>query len=168
MRQFYAMIVIATLLLPLACAPPQPDMTALRKTVDEYNNASKEAMLTGNADKLMTYYEADALEMAPNSPVIKGKDNILAFQQGMTKSGMKFNSVEFQTLELAADGKIACEIGSYNMNITLPPMGEMKDAGKYIALWRQQADGSWKVHAETWNTDLPAPPPPTAKEGKKK
>jgi ketosteroid isomerase-like protein len=56
------------------------------------------------------------------------------------------------------------------MTITMLPMGEMKDKGKYIALWRQQADGSWKVHAETWNTDTPAPQPPAPKEekGKKK
>jgi ketosteroid isomerase-like protein len=170
MRQLSALIVIAILLLPLACAPKPVDMAALRKTVDDFNNASKEAMLSGNSDKVMTYYEADALEMAPNSPVFKGKDNILAFEQQMMKSGMKFNAVEFQTLELTADGKIAYEIGSYNMTITMPPMGEVKDAGKYIALWRQQADGSWKVHAETWNTDMPMPPPPTAKEekGKKK
>ena len=160
MRQLAAMIVIVVLLLPLACAPAPPDMAALRKTVDEYNNASKNAMLSGNSDKLMTYYDADALEMAPNAPVIKGKENILAFQQQMSKMGMKFNAVDFQTLELTADGKVAYEIGSYDMTITMAPAGEMKDKGKYIALWRQQADGAWKVHAEMWNTDMPMPQMP--------
>jgi ketosteroid isomerase-like protein len=170
MRQLLAVLVVVILLLPIACAPRPVDMAALRKTVDAYNNASKESMLGGSPEKLMSYYEADALEMSPNSAVIKGKDNILAYQQEMMKSGMKFNAVEFQTLELTADGKSAYEIGSYDMTITIPPMGEMKDKGKYIALWRQQADGSWKVHAETWNTDMPAPQPPAAKEekGKKK
>ena len=170
MRQFFAVLVFIVLLLPIACAPAPPDMAALRKTVDAYNNASKEAMLGAGPEKVMPYYEADALEMAPNSPVIKGKDSILAYQQAMMKAGIKFNAVEFQTLELTADGKSAYEIGSYNMTFTMPPMGEVKDTGKYIALWRQQADGSWKVHAETWNTDTPMAPPPTAKEekGKKK
>ena len=154
MRQFFAILVVVVLLIPIGCAPP-PDMAALRKTVDAYNNASKESMLAGTPEKIMSYFEADALEMSPNSPVIKGKDNILAFQQGMTKAGMKFNAVDFQTLELTADGKSAYEIGSYNMTITMPPIGEMKDTGKYIALWRQQSDGSWKVHAEMWNTDTP-------------
>jgi hypothetical protein len=36
-------------------------------------------------------------------------------------------------------------------------MGEMKDQGKYVALWREQADGTWKLSAETWNTDMPMP-----------
>jgi ketosteroid isomerase-like protein len=168
MRQLSAMVIITILLiLPFGCAPKPVDMAALKKTVDAYNDASKNAMLSGNSDKVMEYYEADALEMAPNSPTFKGKDNILALQQQMGKSGMKFNAVSFQTLELTADGKIAYEIGSYDMTITMPPTGEMKDTGKYIALWRQQADGSWKVHAETWNTNNPMPAPPQEK-GKKK
>ena len=146
----------------------QPDSAILRKTVDAYNDASKAAMLSGNSDKVMTYYEADALEMPPNAPVIKGKEGILAFQQQMTKSGMKFNSVAFQTTELTADGKSAYEIGTYDMTITMPPMGEMKDNGKYIALWRQQADGSWKVHAEMWSTNNPLPSPPKEEKGKGK
>ena len=169
MRQLFALVVIALFLLPLGCAPKPVDMAALRKTVDEYNNASKEAMLGAGPEKVMPYYEADALEMGPNMPVIKGKDNILAFQQQMTKSGLKFNAVEFQTVELTADGKSAYEIGSYNMTLTMPPMGEVKDRGKYIALWRQQEDGSWKVHAEMWSTDLPAQMPAAKDEkGKKK
>jgi hypothetical protein len=36
-------------------------------------------------------------------------------------------------------------------------MGDVKDKGKYITLWHQQADGAWKVRAETWNTDMPMP-----------
>jgi ketosteroid isomerase-like protein len=159
MRQFSAMLVVAlAMCISFACAPPQVDMAALRKTVDGFNDASRESMLTGDATKCNSYYETDAFEMAPNMPLIKGKDAILAFQNGMTKSGMKFNAVSFKTLDLQADGKVAFEIGSYDMTITMPPMGEMKDNGKYIALWRQQSDGTWKVHAETWNSNNPAAP----------
>ena len=169
MRQLSAMLAIAlTMLISFACAPAKPDMAALQKTVDDFNAATKEALLSGIADKVNSYYEADALEMAPNMAPIKGKEAILAFQNGMAKSGMKFNSVTFTSTELVADGKIAFEVGSYDMTMTMAPMVEMKDAGKYIALWRQQADGTWKVHAETWNTNNPMPPMPSAEKGKKK
>src|SRR6266702_2067927 len=50
----------------------------------------------------------------------------------------------------------------------LPPNGEMttkakgkgkasSDRGKYLAVWKKQADGSWKAEADTWNSDLLAP-----------
>jgi ketosteroid isomerase-like protein len=38
----------------------------------------------------------------------------------------------------------------------------MTDRGKYLAVWKKQADGSWKCVADMFNTDLPpasAPPP---------
>ena len=40
---------------------------------------------------------------------------------------------------------------------TVPHMGDVTDQGKYITLWNQQADGSWKMAAETWSTDKPMP-----------
>jgi ketosteroid isomerase-like protein len=168
MRQYSAVLVAAlAVFISFACAPAKPDMAPLQKTVDAFNAASQESMLTGNAEKCNSFYETDALEMAPNMPLIKGKQAILAFQQGMAKSGMKFNAVTFKTLDLAADGTVAYEIGSYDMTITMPPMGEMKDNGKYIALWRQQSDGVWKVHAETWNSNNPAAPMGKEEKAKK-
>jgi len=144
-----------TSLLVLSCAAPQVDMTALRKTVDDYNSISKEGMLSGNSDKVMPYYQDDALEMAPNMEMAKGKDAIKAMQDQMSKSGMKFTAVNFTTTDLQAGGSVAYEIGTYDMTMTMAPMGEVKDHGKYIAIWHQQADGTWKVRAEIWNSDMP-------------
>ncbi len=141
----------------VSCGPKEPDKAALQKTVDEYNAASKEAMMTGNSDKVLAFFEDDGMEMAPNQPTVKGKEAIKAFQAQMMKSGVKMTAVEFAPVEIQAGGTIAYEIGTYDMTIAVPKMGDVKDKGKYIALWRQQADGSWKVRAETWNTDMPMP-----------
>jgi ketosteroid isomerase-like protein len=32
-------------------------------------------------------------------------------------------------------------------------MGNINDNGKYMTVWEKQSDGSWKVKAETWNSD---------------
>jgi len=156
MRNTSAIVLaIVASLLVLSCAAPQVDMTALKKTVDDYNAASKEAMMTGNSDKVMAYYQDDAMEMAPNMAIAKGKDAIKAMQDQMMKSGMKVTAVTFSTTDLQAGGTIAYELGTYDMTMTMPPMGEIKDHGKYVAIWHQQADGTWKVRAETWNSDMP-------------
>jgi len=144
-------------LLILSCGSPQVDMTALKKTVDDYNSASAEGMMSGNSDKVMAYYQDDAMEMAPNMAMAKGKDAIKAIQEQMTKSGMKVTAVNFTTTELQAGGSIAYELGTYDLTMTTPPMGEVKDHGKYVAIWHQQQDGTWKVRAETWNSDTPMP-----------
>ena len=39
------------------------------------------------------------------------------------------------------------------------------DNGKYLDIWQKQADGSWKVKADIWNSNLT--PPATIQAGAK-
>ncbi|MBT8381175.1 MAG: hypothetical protein KJO59_02320, partial [Ignavibacteria bacterium] len=46
------------------------------------------------------------------------------------------------------------EIGTYTINMQIPGMDmPWPDHGKYMNLWEVQADGSYKIKADTWNTD---------------
>jgi ketosteroid isomerase-like protein len=161
MRIASAFVLTAVLsLMMLSCTSQQVDMTALKKTVDEFNTLTKEAMLAGKIDSAaIAFYQEDAMEMAPNMAMVKGRDSIMAMQEQMMKEGMKFTDVNFTTTDLQAAGTIAYEIGTYDMSLTMPPMGDIKDHGKYVTIWHQQPDGTWKVRAEIWNTDTPMPPP---------
>lgn len=158
-------LAVASLLLA-SCGSPEPDMTALRKTVEEYNAATIDGMLSGNMEKANAYYEEDALEMAPNEPIGKGKAAIKQMQDNWAKSGMKITAAKFDITELEAGGKVAYEVGTYTMSFSMAG-APMSDKGKYVAVWRQQADGSWKVRAETWNSDMPLPSMEKPKETKK-
>jgi len=141
----------------VSCGPKEPDMAALKKTVDDYNAASKTALMGGDLDKPVSFFEDDGMEMAPNMMTAKGKDAIKAMWSQMMSSGMKMMAVDFTTVDLQASGNLAYEIGNYEMTVSAPKMAEMKDKGKYITIWHQQADGTWKLRAETWNSDMPIP-----------
>lgn len=156
LRFLYALVLLSLLI--ASCAPPKPDMAALKKTVEEFDAAGIDAMTTGNADKIMSYYVENAISMPPNSQMLKGREAIKGWMDQMMKSGMKLSDVKFATTDMDAAGKIAFTVGTYEMTVTKPePMGTMKDNGKYVSIWKQQQDGSWKVYAEIWNTNLPMP-----------
>jgi len=159
-------LAVASLLL-VSCSSPQPDMAALKKTIEEYNAASVDAMKSGNSDKVLAYYTEDAMEMAPNMAMIKGKAAIKDFQAQMAKSGMKIIDAKFTSVDIDAGGKVAYEVGTYEMTITMVNAPSMNDKGKYIAIWKLQEGGSWKVSAETWNSDMPVPSMEKPKETKK-
>ena len=165
MRKIFILAIAALLL--ASCGSPQPDMTALKKTIEEYNAASIDAMKSGNSDKVLTYYTEDAMEMAPNMAMFKGKAAIKDFQAQMAKSGMKINDAKFTSVDIDAGGKVAYEVGTYEMTMTMGNAPSMNDKGKYIAIWKLQEDGSWKVSAETWNSDMPVPSMEKPKETKK-
>jgi hypothetical protein len=97
---------------------------------------------------------------------MKGKAAIKDFQSQMSKM-MKINDAKFTSVDIAAGGKIAYEVGTYEMTMTMGNAPSINDKGKYIAIWKHQEDGSWKVSAETWNSDMPVPSMEKPKETKK-
>lgn len=158
MRTLLVVVAVAVVsCLFVSCGPKEPDMTALKKTVDDFNAASKDAMMGGDMQKNLDFFDDNGMEMAPNMAMVKGKDNIKAFMEQMMKSGMKMTSVEFNTVDVQASGTMAYDIGTYEMTMSEGKMGETTDKGKYIDVWKQQADGTWKVVAEMWSSDKPVP-----------
>jgi len=170
MRTRNLLFVFVVLSLMIAsCAPPAVDMAALRQTIDDYNAATVESMTTNsNSEKALAYYADDAVSMPPNGPALKGREAIKAWIDQMMQSGMKINSASFTVTDVQAAGNVAYEIGTYDMTMTIPGMGDMNDTGKYVAVWKQQADKSWKVAAEIWNTDTPPPAMEPPADTKKK
>jgi ketosteroid isomerase-like protein len=54
---------------------------------------------------------------------------------------------------------LAYDRGTYSMTITPPGAAAIEDRGKYLTIYRKQADGSWKVLRVMYNSDLPLPAP---------
>jgi ketosteroid isomerase-like protein len=100
---------------------------------------------------------------------VKGRQNIQEWMEGFPKMGMKMVSIKFTTVSVEGKGSTAYEIGKYDQTFTIAGGPEMKDAGKYVAIWKKQQDGSWKLAVDIWNTDtpLPMPEPPKATAKKK-
>lgn len=141
----------------LSCSPKEPDLAGLKKAVDGYNDASKTALMGGDMDKAISYFADDGMEMPPNMPMTKGRDEIKAVWTKMMSSGMKMSAVSFTSLDAQAGGSIGYDVGTYEMTVTGPNMPETKDKGKYVSVWHQMSDGTWKLAAETWNSDMPMP-----------
>lgn len=70
------------------------------------------------------------------------------------RAGATF-SAETTKVEVARSGDFAYSTGTYA--IANPAI----DKGKFVDVWKKQADGSWKAAADVINSDLPAPPPTT-------
>jgi len=133
----------------------QPEMADLRKAVDEFNAAWTAAMTSGETAGMMKFYSDSALSLPPNMAPIKGKEAIKAWTDQMAKSEMKATVARFTMTDLSASGTVAYEIGTYEVVAHAPKIGEIKDNGSYVSIWTKQPDGSWKIHAEIWNSSLP-------------
>jgi ketosteroid isomerase-like protein len=102
---------------------------------------------------LMGCYAEDAAWLSPNLPAFEGRAAIEAW----AATWPRYADYEQHTLEIEGEGDFAYERGVYSMTVTAAGAQPVQERGKHIAIWRRQADGSWKVSRDIDNSDLPFP-----------
>jgi uncharacterized protein (TIGR02246 family) len=110
-------------------------------------NAGDATALTG------AFYAKDAVLLAPGAPRLNGAEAIRGFWQAFIDGGVKDVSIETTDLEEAGD--LAYGLGTYTCTMPAPGGERVRDTGKFIVVYRRQADGAWKVIADQFNSDLP-------------
>ncbi len=60
-------------------------------------------------------------------------------------------------VDVGGSGDTAYEIGKYSLTIQAEGQAAMADSGKYVVVWKRQADGTWKLHVDIWNSSMPLP-----------
>ena len=159
----------AVTLLVAACAPkgetavkdsaagavaPTVDAAAVRQSIEQGNAKMAEALAKGDSAVIASMYDNDAVAMMTGQPAWRGNAEIVkhgtAFLQDVKLSDMKFN-----TTGVDIGGDYAIETGTYEMMATPKGGKPMPDRGKYVTVWKKQADGSWKVYRDISNSDIP-------------
>jgi hypothetical protein len=64
------------------------------------------------------------------------------------------SNLQEQSLEIEGQGNLAYDRGTYSMTVSHVGAASTDDHGKYLTIWRKQADGSWKISRAMFNSDL--------------
>ena len=112
-----------------------------------------------DVDKTVSYYSEDAVVMPPNAPSAKTKETIRSAWKEMLTSPGAAISWKATKVEVAKSGDLAYVSGTYEEATTDASGKPVKDRGKYVEIFKKQADGTWKVIVDIWNSDLPASAP---------
>ena len=143
-----------------ACATQQASQAgsaraATLRTQIERNTAQfVESFNRGDIAAVVAMYDTGAVVLAPNAPVMRGRQNIEQLWNGARQQGFKRLSLTVQSVEQLGDHAI--DLGIYELVIQPPGQSEMTDRGKYMVLWKRQADGSWKLYRDMFNSSMPA------------
>lgn len=130
------------------------DWTKVRQTIEEMNNKLEKGIVEGDMNTMLSFYTEDAISLPDFEPAVRGIAEIKKKAEEHHKEGMKITSADFKTTDVVGSGDIAVEVGEWNMTMTMPGSSTpMNDMGKYVTVWQKQADNTWKVKVETWNTN---------------
>lgn len=137
-----------------SCTSPAPpfDLEAETQTLFNTDVAFAEASKSHGAPEAFRMYLAeDGLGFPSGSHVVRGRD---AMYERMSVNTTGMLLWKPQHAEVAQSGDFGYTWGTYTY--TLPGEANPVGYGKYINVWRKQADGTWKVIADIGN---PSPAP---------
>jgi len=129
---------------------------AVRSRIEETNAEFSAVASRGDAAAIAALYTDDAVVLAPNAEMVRGKQAIKGLFDGMIQQ-MGAPQLTLRTIQVDEVGDMANEIGEYTLKFQ-PAGGEpVTDIGKYVVIWKRQGDDSWKLHIDIWNTNSPLP-----------
>jgi uncharacterized protein (TIGR02246 family) len=114
----------------------------------------KAASAKDAAALVRAFYAPDAVLMPPNRPAVEGREQIQGFLQGLMDSGL--TEIKLETTTTASGEALAYGRGRYTLSLAPPGGAPVRDVGKYVVVYRRQANGSWRAVADIFNSDQPA------------
>jgi len=126
-----------------------------RAAIEAQSQAFVQGMNAGDRAAVAATYTEDAVLLPPNAPAIHGRSGIeAAFDEFPPISDFRITNTEVEGV-----GDLAYVVGTYSMTLTPEGADPVQDTGKFIEIRRRQADGSWALYRDIYNSDLPAEAP---------
>ena len=110
-------------------------------------------------EKVISYYSATAIELPPNAPARKNREEIKKSWRALIQTPGATLTWEPTKVEVSESHDLGYIAGTYQYIQTDAAGKKIVDRGKYLEVMRKIDDGTWKCVAVSWNSDLPAPKP---------
>ncbi len=161
MKKFFFVFATISALVLSGCAPagPQVDIAAekaaiekmLADWVEAYNKPGEEG-----ADGYASFMTEDGVSLPPNAERIDGRAGVREWVLQFTQAEDFSIAWKASSIEVSADGKLAYGIGTFESSLKDAAGNPVSNRGKWVDVYKKQADGSWKVIIAIWNLDQPA------------
>lgn len=117
----------------------------------------QEAVTARDLEAILAHYADDAVLLPAAEPKVEGRAALRAeWQHVLAIPG--FSSVSaLSHAEVSAAGDLGYTYGTYSTRMLGEDGQPVTEPGKWLAVWRRQPDGAWRIVVETYNTDVPPP-----------
>ena len=125
------------------------DEQAIRKLDKEWSASTQ----SKDAGKMLAYYAEDASALPFSAPIATGKEQIQKVWTGlMAMPGFSLSFAPTK-IEVAKSGDLAYDVGTFELKFNDANGKPTTEIGKYVVVWKKQADKQWKAVADIFNTD---------------
>jgi len=146
---FVAMIALFSLVLVTAASTQSADEQAIRTAAADWAKAA----LAKDLDKTVSYYAADGHMYPFNAPRTETKEDIRKVWTAFMSAPGAALDAKTTNVVVAKSGDLAYETGTFELTQNDAQGQPVKMLGKYIVVWKKQANREWKAVADIFNTD---------------
>jgi ketosteroid isomerase-like protein len=135
---------------------PKVDTLAEANAIRNLEDQWTVALQKSDTDKIISFFNTDAVAMKPNTPISIGLQAIRKERESsFTDTTMLYKtySSKIDTIEVSASGDLAYVRGTDRITTKIPN-GLVDDIGKWVDIWKK-INGEWKVVVNIWNSDMP-------------
>ncbi len=103
--------------------------------------------------KCVSFYAEDASMFPEHAPIATGKAAIHAVWTTLLTTPGFAGTFRTTKVDVSKSSDLAYEVGTYEMTTNDKKGKPQTEKGKYVVVWKRQADGNWKAVADIFNAD---------------
>ena len=145
----------ALLVLAVSGCAPQVNVTADLAAIREAERQVVKAANGGDVEQMVASFAEDAAVLPPNAPAVTGKESIREWAASLLESPGFAVKYQNDKTELSRAGDLGYTISRYELTPNDPEGDPVTEKGRWVTVWKKQADGTWKCVADIWNSDQP-------------
>ena len=149
-------ILTTLLVLAVSGCTPSVDIVADRAAIRDVTAQREQAWNDKDVERVLSFNTEDSSWFPPNAPIATGQEAMRALFSQIVESPGFALFAETTAVEVSRAGDVAYSPGVYEITVNDSEGNPITTVGKWVSVWKKQADGSWKVVAHIWNPDGPA------------
>ena len=141
-KRTIGVLLIGMLLATGSAVSQSGDSEDVWDTLREISQGMDEALEDGDAERMASFYTADAVIIVPGMPTIRGRDAVREYWAYLIDAGLSRVHVRPDEVHASAGGIV--ETGTARVEGT---MGALPGEARYITIWKR-VDGRWLIHRD--------------------
>jgi ketosteroid isomerase-like protein len=131
----------------------EADVAVIKGMLDEF----EASLNVGDIEKLVSLnYAEEAVSFPFDQPMLRGKAEILSWFK--KEAEPKTFQLDYVAEDAHVEGDLAYMYGTASGTVTPKATGEpLGVKTKWMAIYKRQVDGSWKVVADSYHREYPSP-----------
>lgn len=137
--------------------PPTPpaDVDEVADAINAVWREYEASILAGDPDSWIQLWEDDGVQLPPGNPPVEGKEAIYERISNNLEAS-EYSEFVIVNEDVEVNGDLAFARGNYKLTVAPMSGGDAVDfAGKYMTIFHQQPDGSWKIYRDIFNSSTP-------------